>query len=190
LYRLAISLPFRRCLVQNNTASSVPNSRHTSRQFAQDSSSKNPLFSWRAPSRHPCHDFIRPPQLRASDADGLRTASRRMPRPPRPQRTATQVSSSGRVDQERRSGRGQGTPGAGCVHRSSLQKSAESCNRYLESYAKRGASDEVGGEFFCLRRNSVSHHSWTEHDRFARIRAVQTPEELASIIKRPQTPAT
>ncbi len=149
-----------------------------------------PVFSGRTASRHPCHDLIQSAQLRASNTDGARNASRRMPRPPRPQRPATQVSRGGRVDQERRSGRGQGTPGAGCVHRSSLQKSAESCNRYLESYAKRGASDEVGGEFFCLRRNSVSHHSWTEHDRFARIRAVQTPEELASIIKRPQTPAT
>jgi hypothetical protein len=190
LYRLAISLPFRRCLVQNNTAASVPNLRHTSRQFAQDSSSKNPLFSRRAPSRHPCHDFIRPPQLRASDADGLRAASRRMPRPPRPQRPATQVSRSGRVDQERRSGRGQGTPGAGCVHRSSLQKSAESCSRYLESYAKRGASDEVDREFFCLRGNSVSHHIWTEHGRFGLIRAVRTPQELASMPERPQAPAT
>jgi hypothetical protein len=93
-----------------------------------------------------------------------------MPRPPRPQRPATQVSRSGRVDQARRSdGRGQGIQEAGCVHRSSLQTSAESCSRWLESYAKRGASDEVGGEFFCLRRNSVSHHSWTEHGRFERI---------------------
>ncbi len=132
-----VQLPsIHQCLVQNNTTASVLNSRHTSRQFAQNSSSKNPLFSRRVPSRDPCHDFIRPPQLRASDADGLRTASRSMPRPPRPQRTATQVSCGGRVDQERRSGRGQGTPGAGCVHRSSLQKSAESCSRWLESYAK------------------------------------------------------
>jgi hypothetical protein len=180
LYRLDISLPFRRCLVQNNTAASVPNSRRTSRQFAQDSSSKTPLFSRRAPSRHPCQLFIRSPQLRASDADGLRTASRSMPRPPRPQRTATQVSRGGRVDQEGRSdGRGQGIPEPGCVHRSSLQKSAESCSRYLESYAKRGASDGAGEEFFCLRRNSVSHHSWTEHGRFARISPIQTPKELA-----------
>jgi hypothetical protein len=43
---------------------------------------------------------------------------------------------------------------------------------------------------FVCDGHSVSHQNWTEHDRFARIRAVQTPEELASMPERPQTPAT